>query len=101
MYKRQVEKARAVEQRHRESIQMYYKAGGRIALGTDAGTPFNLHGDNAMELAYMVEFGTVSYTHLADSPGLLNAFGVGTSGAFPASCVSLSSKAACTYGGTK
>ena len=52
-----VEKARAVEQRHRESIQMYYKAGGRIALGTDAGTPFNLHGDNAMELAYMVEFG--------------------------------------------
>ncbi|MFY2842752.1 amidohydrolase family protein [Achromobacter ruhlandii] len=52
-----VEKARAVEQRHRESIQMYYKAGGRIALGTDAGTPFNLHGENAMELAYMVEFG--------------------------------------------
>ncbi|AUT45521.1 amidohydrolase family protein [Achromobacter sp. AONIH1] len=52
-----VEKARAVEQRHRESIQMYYKAGGRIAMGTDAGTPFNLHGENAMELAYMVEFG--------------------------------------------
>ena len=51
-----VEKARAVEQRHRESIQMY-KAGGRIAMGTDAGTPFNLHGENAMELAYMVEFG--------------------------------------------
>lgn len=52
-----VEKARAVEQRHRESFQMYYKAGGRIAMGTDAGTPFNLHGDNAMELAFMVEFG--------------------------------------------
>ena len=52
-----VEKARAVEQRHRESIQMYYKAGGRIAMGTDAGTLFNLHGENAMELAYMVEFG--------------------------------------------
>jgi imidazolonepropionase-like amidohydrolase len=52
-----VEKARAVEQRHRESFQMYYKAGGLIALGTDAGTPFNLHGENAMELAYMVEFG--------------------------------------------
>ncbi|MCY1510880.1 hypothetical protein D9M68_452700 [compost metagenome] len=52
-----VEKARAVEQRHRESFQMYYKAGGRIAMGTDAGTPFNLHGENAMELAYMVEFG--------------------------------------------
>jgi len=52
-----VDKARAVEQRHRESFQMYYRAGGRIAMGTDAGTPFNRHGRNAEELAYMVEFG--------------------------------------------
>ena len=52
-----VDKARAVEQRHRESFQMYYRAGGRIAMGTDAGTPFNRHGSNAEELAYMVEFG--------------------------------------------
>ncbi|OZI16762.1 metal-dependent hydrolase family protein [Bordetella genomosp. 7] len=52
-----VDKARAVEQRHRESLQMYYRAGGRIAMGTDAGTPFNRHGRNAEELAYMVEFG--------------------------------------------
>ncbi|CAP40431.1 metal-dependent hydrolase family protein [Bordetella petrii] len=52
-----VDKARAVEQRHRESFQMYYRAGGRIAMGTDAGTPFNRHGRNAEELAYMVAFG--------------------------------------------
>ncbi|MCD0504563.1 metal-dependent hydrolase family protein [Bordetella petrii] len=52
-----VDKARAVEQRHRESFQMYYRAGGRIAMGTDAGTPFNRHGRNAEELAFMVEFG--------------------------------------------
>ena len=52
-----VEKARAVEQRHRESFQMYYEAGGRIAMGTDAGTPYNRHGANAEELAHMVAFG--------------------------------------------
>src|SRR5690606_17684817 len=52
-----VDKARAVEQRHRESFQMYYRAGGRIAIGTDAGTPFNRHCRHAHELAYMVEFG--------------------------------------------
>ncbi len=52
-----VEKTRRVEERHRASIQMYYEAGGLIALGTDAGTPFNKHGDNAMELEFMVEIG--------------------------------------------
>ncbi|WP_207481229.1 metal-dependent hydrolase family protein [Arenibaculum pallidiluteum] len=52
-----VEKARAVAERHRESFRMYHRAGGRIAMGTDAGTPFNLHGANAVELAYMVDWG--------------------------------------------
>ncbi len=52
-----VEKARRVEERQRESLQAYYRAGGKIAMGTDAGTPFNLHGDNALELAYMVDCG--------------------------------------------
>jgi imidazolonepropionase-like amidohydrolase len=33
------------------------KAGVRIAMGTDAGTPFNPHGRNAQELRRMVEFG--------------------------------------------
>lgn len=52
-----VEKASRVAERHRESVRMYHRAGGRIALGTDAGTPFNLHGRNALELEYMVEVG--------------------------------------------
>jgi len=52
-----VEKAVRVYERHLESFQMFYKAGGLIALGTDAGTPFNLHGENAMELEYMVDAG--------------------------------------------
>lgn len=52
-----VEKAARVAERHRASIKMYYDAGGPIAMGTDAGTPFNIHGENAMELRYMVDIG--------------------------------------------
>ncbi len=52
-----IKKARDVETPHRRSIKMYYEAGGKIAMGTDAGTPYNTHGDNALELAYMVEVG--------------------------------------------
>ena len=28
-----------------------------MAMGTDAGTPFNLHGDNTKELQYMADLG--------------------------------------------
>ena len=52
-----VEKASRVAERHRESVRMFYKAGGLLAMGTDSGTPFNLHGDNAEELEFMVEVG--------------------------------------------
>jgi imidazolonepropionase-like amidohydrolase len=46
-----------VFERHIASIKMYYRAGGRIAMGTDAGTPHNRHGENARELEYMCEIG--------------------------------------------
>ncbi|GIT47426.1 MAG: hypothetical protein Ct9H300mP13_2220 [Gammaproteobacteria bacterium] len=52
-----VEKSQRVAERHRASVKMYYDAGGRIAMGTDAGTPFNRHGENALELEYMVDIG--------------------------------------------
>lgn len=52
-----VEKAIRVFERHIESFKMFYKAGGKIAMGTDAGTPFNLHGKNPQELAHMVDCG--------------------------------------------
>jgi imidazolonepropionase-like amidohydrolase len=52
-----VDKAHRVAERHRDSIRRFHRAGGRIAMGTDAGTPYNLHGHNAMELEYMVEVG--------------------------------------------
>jgi imidazolonepropionase-like amidohydrolase len=36
---------------------MARKAGVRIAMGTDAGTPFNRHGDNLGELKFLVDCG--------------------------------------------
>jgi imidazolonepropionase-like amidohydrolase len=52
-----LEKAERVSETHQRSVKMYYAAGGRIAMGTDAGTPFNHHGENAQELRYMVDMG--------------------------------------------
>jgi imidazolonepropionase-like amidohydrolase len=52
-----IEKAERVVDVHRKAIAAFYKAGGRIAMGTDAGTPFNLHGKNTDELAHMVDIG--------------------------------------------
>lgn len=52
-----VRKAQSEAGHHRESFALAVKSGLRIAAGTDAGTPFNPHGDLALELAKMVEFG--------------------------------------------
>lgn len=52
-----VRKAESEAGHHRESFVLATRSGMRIAAGTDAGTPFNPHGDLALELAKMVEFG--------------------------------------------
>ena len=52
-----VEKATRCAEAHERSVRMFRDAGGRIALGTDAGTPFNLHGQNSDELRFMVDVG--------------------------------------------
>ena len=59
-----VEKARRCAEAHERSVRMFHEAGGRIALGTDAGTPFNLHGCNSDELRFMVEAGLSSLAAL-------------------------------------
>jgi imidazolonepropionase-like amidohydrolase len=41
----------------RANFRKAVKAGVRIAMGTDAGTPFNPHGRNAQELRRMVQLG--------------------------------------------
>jgi imidazolonepropionase-like amidohydrolase len=52
-----VEKARAMRGRHEASFKKALRGGIPIAFGTDAGTPFNRHGENAQELERMVSLG--------------------------------------------
>jgi imidazolonepropionase-like amidohydrolase len=52
-----IAKARAVREAMDDSFRRAYAAGVNIVLGTDAGTPFNRHGENARELALMVRLG--------------------------------------------
>lgn len=52
-----VEKAERTMEAHKKSFQKAYHAGVKIAMGTDAGTPFNLHGKNSYELKMMVDAG--------------------------------------------
>lgn len=42
---------------HFDSFRRFVAAGGVVALGTDAGTPGNRHGENAQELRHMVALG--------------------------------------------
>ena len=50
-------KTEHIYERHLESFARAVDAGVRIAGGTDAGTPFNYHGSNAAEVAFMIEHG--------------------------------------------
>jgi imidazolonepropionase-like amidohydrolase len=52
-----VDKAESEMQQQRTSFAAAVTSGMRIAAGTDAGTPFNGHGELARELALMVEHG--------------------------------------------
>jgi imidazolonepropionase-like amidohydrolase len=52
-----VDKAKAVMEFAQKSHAMARKAGVKIAMGTDSGTPYNYHGANADELVKMVESG--------------------------------------------
>jgi len=52
-----VEKSLRVYDIHLAAFRAFMEAGGKVAMGTDAGTPFNKHGENSQELAWMVEAG--------------------------------------------
>lgn len=52
-----VSKARTMRARHEASFKKAHRTGIPIAMGTDAGTPFNHHGANAQELERMVALG--------------------------------------------
>ena len=55
-----VEKTLKVKPFHLESIRMAREAGVAVAAGTDAGTPFNLHGENLGEIKLLVDYGGYS-----------------------------------------
>jgi imidazolonepropionase-like amidohydrolase len=52
-----VDKTLRLKPSHIESVRMAREAGVRVAMGTDAGTPFNVHGENLGELQRLVEVG--------------------------------------------
>jgi len=52
-----VRKAKEAQKAHLQSFAKAYRAGVKIAMGTDAATPFNYHGKNALELELMVKAG--------------------------------------------
>lgn len=52
-----VEKTLKVKPFHLESIRMAREAGVSIAMGTDAGIPFNMHGENLAELKLLIDCG--------------------------------------------
>ena len=52
-----LDKAKSMTKRHAVSFKKALRDGIQIAMGTDAGTPFNFHGENAQELERMVAFG--------------------------------------------
>jgi imidazolonepropionase-like amidohydrolase len=52
-----VEKAEETADAFEEAFEHAIEAGVSVAMGTDAGTPFNFHGDIPEELELMVEYG--------------------------------------------
>jgi imidazolonepropionase-like amidohydrolase len=51
------EKTKNVDGSHLKSAKKAFTAGVTIAMGTDAGTPFNMHGANAKELELLTRVG--------------------------------------------
>ncbi len=52
-----VEKAKLARDAHFESVERARRGGVPIVMGTDAGTPFNFHGENAQEILYLHQAG--------------------------------------------
>ena len=52
-----VEKTLRVKPHHLNSVRMAREAGLLVAMGTDAGTPFNRHGQNLVEMVLLAQHG--------------------------------------------
>jgi len=75
------EKAAAIAGQARDSFRRIVRTGAPIAMGTDAGTPFNPHGNGPLEIVRMVEWGLTPLRALqaatASAADLLRMSGVG------------------------
>lgn len=65
-----VEKGRRGGEMLYRSVRLARERGVRIALGTDAGTPYNRHGENGRELALMVRAGLSPMEAIVAGTGL-------------------------------
>jgi imidazolonepropionase-like amidohydrolase len=52
-----LEKAERVVERQKDVVDLFDEYGVRVAVGSDAGTSYNNHGENAEELALMSRYG--------------------------------------------
>lgn len=84
-----VDKSEYVMKFHMDSFTKAYKAGVKIAMGTDAGTPFNLHDAAPHELKLMIQCGMTPMESLvastkssADLLGILDNYGTLEEGKF-------------------
>jgi imidazolonepropionase-like amidohydrolase len=77
-----VEKARSIEEDSKMSLRLAVRTGVRPVCGTDAGTPFNAHGNAPQEIVYMAEWGIAPLDALraatANGAELLRLADVGT-----------------------
>lgn len=87
--KQAVDKSNYVMKFHQDSFTRAYKAGVKIAMGTDSGTPYNLHDKAPYELKLMVECGmtpmdaiVASTKSSADLLGILDNYGTLEEGKF-------------------
>jgi imidazolonepropionase-like amidohydrolase len=81
------ERTRAVAERHREGVRMAYRAGVRIATGTDAGAPFTRHDRLAVEPRLLTECGLSPHEALvAATSGAARVVGLPNAGHIGAGC---------------
>ena len=50
-------KNKATQDQAERSLKMAYQAGVPVAMGSDAGTPLNVHGENGLEIHWMAQAG--------------------------------------------
>lgn len=64
-----MEKNRATQGEAALSLRLAYEAGVPVAMGSDAGTPLNVHGENGLEIYWMEQAGMSSLDAIAAATG--------------------------------